>query len=51
MTEITTEERERGIAMFRSQRMGDIHHLLAGGTGPSFAARFCEIYDNMEQRH
>ena len=51
VTEITTEERERGIAMFRSQRMGDIHHLLAGGTGPSFAARFCEIYDNMEQRH
>lgn len=51
VTEITTEEREQGIAMFRSQRMGDIHHLLAGGTGPSFAARFCEIYDNMEQRH
>ncbi len=51
VTEITTEERERGIAMFRSQRMGDVHHLLAGGTGPSFAARFCEIYDNMEQRH
>lgn len=51
VTETITEEREQGIAVFRSQRLGDVHHLLAAGTGPSFAARFCETYDNMEQRH
>lgn len=51
VTEIITEERQQGIAMFRSQRLGDIHHLLAGGAGPSFSARFCETYDNAEQRH
>lgn len=51
ITEIVTEERGQGFAMFRSQRLGDTHHLLAGGTGPSFAARFCETYDNKEQRH
>lgn len=51
VTEVITEERERGIAVFRGQRLGDVQHLLAKGSGPSFSARFCEIYDNMEQRH
>lgn len=51
VTEIATEERERGIAMFRAQRIGDVHHLLAGKRTPSFSARFCETYDNREQRH
>lgn len=51
VTEIITEEREQGIAIFRGQRLGDIHHLLAGGRKASFSARFCETYDNMEQRH
>lgn len=35
----------------RLRETGDIHHLLAGGTGPSFSARFCETYNNAEQRH
>jgi broad specificity phosphatase PhoE len=51
VTEVVTEEREQGIAMFRGLRLGDVHHLLAKGRTPSFSARFCEIYDNMEQRH
>lgn len=51
VTEVVTEEREQGIAMFRGLRLGDVHHLLAGGRTPSFSARFCETYDNMEQRH
>lgn len=51
VTEVVTEEREKGIAMFRGLRLGDVHHLLAGGRTPSFSARFCETYDNMDQRH
>ena len=51
MTEVVTEEREKGIAMFRSLRMGDISHLAVAKEQPSFSARFCEIYDNQEQRH
>lgn len=51
VTEVVTEEREQGIAMFRGLRLGDVHHLLAGGSSPSFSARFCETYENMGQRH
>lgn len=51
VTEVVTEEREKGIAMFRSLRMGDISHLAVAKEQPSFSARFCEIYDNQEQRH
>ena len=51
VTEIVTEERERGIASFRGLRIGDISHLYAGGEAPSFACRFCENYSNLEQRH
>ena len=51
VTEVVTEEREQGIAMFRGLRFGDVHHLLAGGAKPSFSARFCETYGNTEQRH
>ena len=51
VTETVTEEREKGIAAFRMLRLGDISHLAAGGVHPSFSARFCETYDNKEQRH
>jgi len=30
---------------------GDISHLYAGEEEPSFAARFCESYQNSEERH
>jgi len=51
VTELVTEEREQGIAYFRSLRLGDISHLYAGQEPPSFAARFCETYSNTSQRH
>lgn len=51
LTTLNTEERRRGIASFRMAAFGDISHLYAAGEEPSFACRFCETYDNMEQRH
>ena len=48
---IVTEERRKGIASFRMSSFGDISHLYAHQEPPSFAARFCETYDNKEQRH
>lgn len=51
VTEVVTEEREAGVAYFRAKRVGDVSHLYLGGEEPSFAARFCEVYSNWEQRH
>lgn len=51
VTEIVSEERQQGIAFFRTLRVGDISHLYVGQEPPSFAARFCEVFSNMEQRH
>ena len=51
VTTIITEEREKGIAYFRVNAFGDTSHLYAAGEEPSFAARFCETYDNFDQRH
>ncbi len=51
VTELVTEERERGIASFRALRIGDTQHLTRAGVEPSFSARFCEVYSKMEQRH
>ena len=51
LTEVVTEEREKGIAIFRTLRIGDITHLTMGGEKPSFSARFCERYENEGERH
>ncbi|WP_024864902.1 histidine phosphatase family protein [Butyrivibrio sp. FCS014] len=51
VTELVTEEREKGIAIFRALQIGDITHLTLGKEKPSFAARFCERFENMDQRH
>ena len=51
VTTIVTEERRQGTAIFRMSSYGDISHLYAHGEPPAFAARFCESYDNMEDRH
>ncbi len=51
VTEIVTEERERGTAYFRTLRIGDVSHLYASGAQPSFSGRFCEVYGNTDQRH
>ena len=51
VTTLCTEERQQGIAIFRMSSFGDISHLYAGNEEPSFAARFCETYDCLEERH
>lgn len=51
VTSIYTEERREGIAYFRMSCFGDTSHLYAAGEEPSFAARFCETYDSVEERH
>ncbi len=51
VTTLISEERMEGIAYFRMSSFGDISHLYAAGEEPAFAARFCETYDNMEERH
>lgn len=51
VTTLITEERRRGIASFRMRSFGDISHLYAGGEEPAFAGRFCETWENREERH
>lgn len=51
VTTLVTEERRKGIASFRMSSFGDVSHLYAGGEEPAFAGRFCEIYDDFDQRH
>lgn len=51
VTTIVTEERRKGIASFRVSSYGDISHLYVKDEEPAFAARFCECYDNEEERH
>ena len=51
LTEVVSEEREKGTAIFRTLRVGDITHLTMGKETPSFSARFCEMYENEHERH
>lgn len=51
VTTVITEERRKGTASFRINSFGDTSHLYAAGLEPSFSARFCETYDNWDQRH
>lgn len=51
VTTVVTEERRRGIASFRISSFGDISHLYVKDEPPAFAARFCECYDNEDERH
>lgn len=51
VTTIYTEERVNGVAVFRVQSFGDLSHLYAEGEKPSFAGRFCERFDNEDERH
>lgn len=50
VTTLATEERRKGIAIFRMLAYGETAHLYAKGEKPSFAARFCECYDD-DTRH
>ncbi len=51
VTILTTEERQRGYASFRMNTYGDTSHLDIHDEPRSFAARFCECYDNKDERH
>ena len=51
VTSIYTEERRKGIAIFRMNEFASTSHLYAAGQEPSFAARFCECYENQDERH
>lgn len=50
VTTAITEEREQGIAVFRINAFGDTSHLYAGNQPISFAARFCECFED-DTRH
>lgn len=50
ITTLYTEERRKGIATFRMTCFGSTEHLYIGGETPSFAGRFCEVFDS-EDRH
>lgn len=49
VTELISEEREQGTALFRAQRIGDQSHLYAGNEPPSFFARYCEVYSDFSE--
>jgi probable phosphoglycerate mutase len=51
VTTLYTEERRECIASFRVAHFGDISHLYVDGRAPSFSGRFCETYDNWNERH
>ncbi len=51
VTEVFTEERQKGIVSWRAWKIGDVSHLYAAGEEPSFAARFCSVYENEDERH
>jgi broad specificity phosphatase PhoE len=51
VTTLVTEERRKGIACFRMLAFGDISHLYTAGEAPAFSGRFCETYDNFDERH
>ena len=48
---LATEERKKGYASFRMNLFGDTSHLTQNAEPVSFAARFCECYDNPDERH
>ena len=52
VTTVVTEERKEGNRLlFRMTSFADTTHLYLHGEEPSFAARFCECYDNPDERH
>lgn len=50
VTTLVTEERRKGIAAFRMLAYGETTHLYVHEEEPSFAARFCECYED-DTRH
>ena len=50
VTTLVTEERREGIASFRMLAFGETTHLYVHDEPPSFAARFCECFED-DTRH
>ena len=50
VTTLVTEERREGIASFRMLSFGETTHLYMHDEEPSFAARFCECFED-DTRH
>jgi probable phosphoglycerate mutase len=50
VTTLVTEERRQGTASLRMLSFGETTHLYNNNEPPSFAARFCECYDD-DTRH
>lgn len=50
VTTLYTEEREEGVAYFRTAAFGDTSHLYVADEPPAFSARFCETFDS-DERH
>jgi len=46
ITELYSEEREKGRALFRGIRIGDITHLRDSGVDPFAVGRFCETFED-----
>ena len=54
VTELYTEERQKGIAHFRTTRIGDTTHLTMAGLKPErlpHSALFAEVYSDFSHRH
>ena len=54
VTELYTEERQKGYAHFRATRIGDTTHLTMAGLKPErlpHSALFAEVYSDFTQRH
>ncbi len=51
VTTIYSEERRKGKAYFRAGAVGDISHLYEAGRGPSFSARFCEVFGDGDREN
>jgi len=51
VTILATEERKKSYAGFRINVYGDTAHLYVNNEPRSFAARFCECFDNKDERH
>ena len=48
---VVTEERRKGYASFRVLSFGDASYLPHAGEDISFHARFCEVFENENERH
>lgn len=54
VTEVYSEERQKGFAHFRATRIGDTTHLTMAGLKPErlpHSALFAEVYSDFSQRH